>query len=195
MPHKIPHGLSCTIPISGPLSLRCLGRACGVLLPADVLSLTLRLTTIPSCRDCTTTCGAGLCASSDTECAAIVGTTIITFGVAAADLDDCPDPQRGTWPDDNAQRQSDEAVSRCGDLAELYGLSDAGEYTDSVTVDEWRILGCSEKVCGAWKEAYGIKPGSDWGSMPEKFRAAWDALGCNNKWSAFDGWLERQGGR
>lgn len=74
-------------------------------------------------------------------------------------------------------------------------MSDSGEYTDALTVNDWRILGCSDKVCGAWKEAYGITPLSDWGSMPEKFQPAWDALGCNNKWSAFNGWRGRLQGR
>lgn len=88
----------------------------------------------------------------------------------------------------------DMGVSTCGDLAEQYGVTDDGQIMDALSLDQWRILGCKEKVCGAWKEAYGVVPGNGWGDMPDQFKAAWDALDCNNKWQAYEGWRGRVAG-
>lgn len=150
------------------------------------------------CRDCTTSCGVGFCASSDTESAAVVAETIFSFGIAAAGKDDCPDPRNGNWPDDQAQRQVDESVLRCGDLAEIYGVTAEGRLTNAAPADtasDWDIMGCKEKVCAAWKEAYSVEPGSIWGNLPDTLKAPWNALECNSKWAAFQGWRGRLQGR
>ncbi len=42
---------------------------------------------------------------------------------------------------------TDEAVAQCGDLADLYGVTDAGELADPISNNDWHDLGCNSKVC------------------------------------------------
>jgi hypothetical protein len=90
-------------------------------------------------------------------------------------------------------------VSRCGDLAGIYGVTQDGKLTDAAPEDtrsDWNILGCFEKVCAAWKkEAYAVQPGQSWGELPAQFKGAWDALGCDDKWQKWEGWLGLVNGR